>query len=324
VIQAGFISDRQELWRRLERLLDDLERKGARNLDDHELDEFIGLYRITCSDLVRVRSETLGDDVEDYLNLICTRGHKQLHPPAPPNPRGLLRFFSHEFPSTIRAKRGFVLAATLLFVVPIFLSVWAVVNQPSLAYLLSPPAQLEALTDAYSEGHTGGRSEGDDSLMTGYYIRNNIGVAFRCFATGVFFGLGSIFFLVVNGILGGVVGAHICIAGHAENFLSFVIGHGAFELTAIVLSGATGLELGSLLVNPGRYTRLDALKLHGPSMITVILGCAAMLLIAALVEGFWSPSGVPATIKFIVGGVLWFLVILYFVLAGRRRAEAQQ
>jgi len=42
-------------------------------------------------------------------------------------------------------------------------------------------------------------------MMASFYVYNNVGIAFRCFATGILFGLGSIFFLVYNGLCIGVV-----------------------------------------------------------------------------------------------------------------------
>ncbi len=322
--KQDFISSRLDRWNRVTKLLSRLETAGVAKMEDHELDEFVHLYRITCSDLARARSEELGDDVEGYLNVLVARAHKQFHPPRPPEARKVRTFFTRDFPRAVRAKKGYVFAATALFVVPIALTTLAIVDNPSRAYVLTDPQQLEMLTEAYASGHQGGRSEDQDSLMTGYYVNNNIGVAFRCFATGVFFGIGSAFFLIINGILGGAVGAYVCLSGYSESFLSFVIGHGALELTAIVLSGATGLEMGMLLVNPGQRTRLEALKRFGPHMITVILGAAAMLVIAAFIEGFWSPSSAPASVKFAVGAALWALVVGYLSLAGRAAGTAKQ
>ncbi|MFO8072541.1 MAG: stage II sporulation protein M [Polyangia bacterium] len=318
MLKQDFIEARLARWRRLESLLDRLESTGPHKLEQHDLEEFVHLYRMACSDLARARSEDLGDEAEGYLNALIARGHKQYRPPGPPDLRRLGRFFAEEFPRAVRRHGRYVLAATLLFVVPLALAALAVARDPAVAYNLAPPEQLEMLTDAYAEGHAGGRSESEDSLMTGFYVHNNVGIAFRCFATGIFFGLGSIFFLILNGVSGGAVGAFVCSAGYWENFLSFVVGHGAFELTAIVLSGAMGLRLGFLLVDPGPLRRADALRVHGPAMIEVILGAAAMLLAAALIEGFWSPSDASATVKFAVGGALWALVLGYLSLAGRR------
>jgi uncharacterized membrane protein SpoIIM required for sporulation len=298
-----------------------LEKRGARQTEEALLDEFISLYRTACSDLAKARTEDMGEDLEEYLNVVVARAHKQFHPPTPPKLQALTQFLIADFPASVRQMGRYVLAATLLFVLPLAVAAVAVADNPAIAYSLSPPAQLEMLTEAYAEGHKKGRSESEDSLMTGYYINNNIGIAFKCFATGAFFGLGSIFFLVINGVIGGAIGAYISSAGHSVNFFSFVVGHGAFELTAIVLSGATGLKLGGLLINPGHLTRLDALRLEAPAMAKVILGSAVMLFVAALIEGFWSPSGAPPAYKFIVGAVFWAFIVFYLAFSGRSRTR---
>lgn len=153
--------------------------------------------------------------------------------------------------------------------------------------------------------------------MAGFYVHNNVGIAFRCFATGIFFGAGTIFFLIYNSIFMGTVTGYLLAHGHSERFFSFVISHGAFELTAIVISGAAGLVIGHLLLNPGPYTRGEALKQRGLVGVKLALGAGGMLGVAALVEAFWSPSGAPPLAKYIVGSVFWVLVILYLSLAGR-------
>ena len=97
-------------------------------------------------------------------------------------------------------------------------------------------------------------------MMFGFYIRNNIGIAFQCFAGGIFAGLGSLFFLAFNGVAAGSPAGYLTARGHGETFYSFVVTHGAFELTAIVLAGAAGLRLGHALLVPGRHTRRAALE----------------------------------------------------------------
>ena len=44
-------------------------------------------------------------------------------------------------------------------------------------------------------------------MMFAHYINNNVGIDFRIFAGGIFFGIGTLFFLIYNGLyLGAVVG----------------------------------------------------------------------------------------------------------------------
>jgi uncharacterized membrane protein SpoIIM required for sporulation len=172
--------------------------------------------------------------------------------------------------------------------------------------------------DARRIGRFSERDSGDDWMMFGFYIMNNIGISFQTFASGLLFGLGSLFFLLFNGLMIGAVAGHLTRIGYSETFWSFVIGHGAFELTAIALSGAAGLKLGWALLAPGRRLRSEALRRAGAQSVPLVAGVILFLLIAAFIEAFWSSmTYTTPTAKYLVGASLWALVIIYFLFAGR-------
>ena len=101
-------------------------------------------------------------------------------------------------------------------------------------------------------------------------------------------------------------------------FFSFVGAHGSFELTGIVLSVAGGLRLGYSLINPGQYSRRDALRMQGKQASSLVCGAFLFLFVAAIIEGFWSPLTIfPLWLKYTVALVLWFAVYAYLFLAGR-------
>jgi uncharacterized membrane protein SpoIIM required for sporulation len=173
------------------------------------------------------------------------------------------------------------------------------------------------MEEAYSKGFKEGRPTGEDTSMAGFYVYNNVGIAFRCFATGILLGLGSIFFLVYNGLIIGAVFGVVFRSGHGVNILTFCCGHSPFELTAIVISGAAGLLMGYSLVETGGLTRIASLRARAGDLATLVLGAAAMLLVAAGIEGYWSPSSVPAPVKWVVAGVIALLVTAWLWGAGR-------
>ena len=107
--------------------------------------------------------------------------------------------------------------------------------------------------------------------------------------------------------------------GDGERFFSFVVTHSAFELTAIVLSGAAGLKLGHAVLAPGRLTRTQALMRAARETSPVVFCFFAMLVIAAAIEAFWSSAGwIAPGVKYAVGGCCWALVFAYLGLQGRR------
>ena len=90
-----------------------------------------------------------------------------------------------------------------------------------------------------------------------------------------------------------------------------------------MLAGATGLKLGHAMLAPGRRTRTQALVRAARDASPVVFGFFAMLLIAAVLEAFWSSAGwIAPGVKYGVGGACWALVIAYLGFQGRRHDAA--
>ena len=232
------------------------------------------------------------------------------------------KFFAEDFPTAVRRERRLVGLAALLFYLPLLGMLVALQFQPDLVYTVTDAGNLSQMEEMYEPGqHRIGRERDADSdvMAFAFYIYNNTGIGFRAFASGLLLGLGTLFTLLFNGLFIGAIAGHLTHIGYGEPFWSFVSGHSALELTAIVLSGAAGLRLGLAILTPGRHTRLEALKQAGSRAVPVISGAAMMFFLAAFVEAFWSSMAfISPEIKYGVGILLWVLVLGYFFLLGRR------
>jgi uncharacterized membrane protein SpoIIM required for sporulation len=231
------------------------------------------------------------------------------------------RIVARDFPRAVRVQAAYVSIATALLALPTVVLGVLVYWQPELILSVvdvATAAQFEQMYGDVAESIGRGRDAGDDWTMFGFYIRNNVGVAFQCFASGLAAGLGSIFFLVYNGALFGAVAGYLTERGLGDTFFSFVATHGAFELTAIALSGAAGLKLGHSLLAPGRRTRRQSLVFAARECVVIVYGVTAMLVIAAALEAFWSSAAwVPSSVKYGVAAACWLAVFAYFTLQGR-------
>ncbi len=315
-----FVRRHEPMWRRVEDLLDRLE---ARRRFEHELAELPALYRRCCHHLALARKRHYDYALETRLNRIALRGYHQLYRQRNFAPGGALRFLAVDFPRQLRAHAGLFWLATALFYGPGIAMAILVLEQPDSVYALLDAEQIKGFEQMYRAAPAEERGAASDFAAFGFYVLNNVGIAFRTFAGGLAAGLGTLFFLIFNGLYLGAVFAHLVHVGAAENLLSFVIGHGAFELTALVISGVAGLRLGAAVIAPGRLSRGEALRQAGPICVQLILGVAAMLIAAAFIEAFWSSTAwIPATGKQLAGALLWILVIAYLTFAGRsiRRA----
>jgi len=281
-------------------------------------------YRELCQHLALARDRQYSAELIERLSRLALAGHQRLYG-AHGNARSqVAAFLLRGFPSAVRAQLPFVLVACLLFFGPLLVLTGALQRYPDFAYVIIPPDQVESFGEMYGdEAQKLGRKReaGDDAVMFGFYIWNNVRIGFQTFAGGMLFGLGALFYLLFNGLYIGTVMGYLVYAGFATNFFSFVSGHSAFELSAIALCGAAGLRLGYGLVAPGRLRRTDALRLAAREALPLVIGAACMLVLAAAIEAFWSPrTEIPPSVKYTVGGVLWLVTLAYFGFMGRARA----
>ena len=159
-------------------------------------------------------------------------------------------------------------------------------------------------------------------MMFCFYIYNNVAIDFRIFAGGMAGGLGTLFFLLFNGLQLGAAAGYVDHACNPESFWTFVAGHSSFELLGMIVAGMAGMRLGLAILRPGRLPRVRALMEASKEALPLIYGAALLTTLAALVEGFWSAQPLPSAVKYSVGIAGWIAHILYFSLAGRRAGRA--
>ncbi|MFO0723546.1 MAG: stage II sporulation protein M [Myxococcota bacterium] len=314
------VESRRVPWQRLADLLRETERaRGLRALAPADIKEISELYRSLAADLMRVRRDKLGADLERYLDDLASRAHNAIYAGGPAEnglkPLDLLL----DFPGAVRRNWRLLLLSAALFYVPMFGGGLASYVDESYALALLEPEQLEGFERMYREASKDGRDVNTDSMMTGFYVNNNVGIAFRCFATGIAFGFGSIYLTVFNGLYTGVVIGHLARVGLGEKIFSFISTHSAWELNAIVMACAAGIQMGLALVRTRGRTRLGNLEAHGLELCRQVVGAAAFLGVAAILEGNVSPSALPPEAKYALGVASTALVIGILFFSGRSR-----
>jgi uncharacterized membrane protein SpoIIM required for sporulation len=326
VNRERFIRQRRSDWQQFEILTARLKERRASRWLSQDVSELSRLYRSICYDLSLVQSREWGARLEQYLNDLVAQGHNCLYRSPPRSVTAMWEFIIAGFPQLLRKRSGSLFIALGLFAIPFIVSAIVAALRPDLAELVAGRESLDMARQTFgAEMYSDVDSDfaGQRSMMAGFYVRNNIGIAFRAFAFGAFCGIGTATELLSNGIqLGMVFGYMVFVGGvAADNFFSFVITHGAFELTALVVAGAAGLVLGQGVMFPGERTRMASLRHHGTESLLIALGAGGMLFVAALIEAYFSPLPIDSIYKYLVGTLLWFVVGLYLTLAGRHSSE---
>ncbi len=308
-------------WDELEAQLGDLE--GRRR--ELSLGAFPGLYRQVCQHLSLVRARGYGTDLEQRLNDLVLRGQQHLYRGRSSGWSGVLRMVTTTFPRRVRAEARLFWLSALLLVLPALAMNFAVTWQPDLIYSVMSREQVVNFETMYGDSASALEERPSESnfLMFGYYISHNIGIAFRVFAGGVVAGVGTVFFLLFNGVFLGSAAGYLQTLGLQHTFYPFVIGHGSFELTAIVLAGVAGLRLGLAILVPGGKSRGAALRDAAHAMLPVIYGATFFLVLAAFLEAYWSPRPTAPALRYGVGVALWGLVAAYLLFAGRQGSRSR-
>ena len=329
--QQPFEAKNTEMWTRFIHLLenDNVAEQNINTIYNKSSGyEFVHLYRIICQHYALAKQRHYSPQLVHYLEELVTKGHQQLYQRDSHLLTRIYRFFSYTFPVRLRRHAGLFWLSLAFFLLPAVLMGWASYEQSDMLYSVMPADQVSQMEEMYNPGNDmvgrdSERRSDTDIAMFGYYIMNNVGIDFRIYGMGIFAGIGTLLSLLYNGLVIGGVAGHLSGVGFGETFWPFVSGHGSFELTAAVISGAAGLRLAQSIFMPGNYRRLDAFKIAGKQSIELLIGAATMTFIAAFIEAFWSSSSlIPDIVKYGVAAVLWALVIGYLCLAGKKEYHA--
>lgn len=312
--QQSFEKQHQQTWQRIEDAL-------GQSANEHSSALLSDNYMLLCQHLALAKHRLYDSALVERLNRLVLGVYRELYRYQKGSRFNFYSFFVRQFPLAIYQHRYYIGIATMLFLLPgIIAGIWVYLDEFAVYSVLDgrDVRNVEQMYDP-SAGKLGRERESDtDIYMFGFYIMNNIGVAFRCFAGGIAAGIGTALVLISNGLHIGTVAGHLTRLEYFDTFYPFVVTHGSFELTAIVFSGAAGLKLGYSIINPGPFTRLTALKMAGQDVVTMLYGIMLMLVVAAFLEAFWSSStSISAEVKYMVGGCCWLLVLLYCV-SGKR------
>lgn len=317
-----------KFWDEFETALEQYIKRGTSKTysSTYSDERFVNDYRLVCQHYSLAKSRSYSNNLIDRLHALAMGGHQVLYKRNNIPLGRILNFITTEFPVAVRREYKLMFISILLFFGVLIASAGLIVAKPDLAYAVVGEGQLksvESMYDPAKRDNIGRKRDSDsDILMFGFYIRNNTGIGLGTFASGIIFGVGTVFILLFNALYIGVISGHIINVGFIDTFYPFVVGHGSFELTAIALAGCSGLKLGMALLSPGRYSRFDSVRIAALNIMPIVIGMMGMFIIAAFIEAFWSSSTFLSNeTKYITGAILWAFVILYFLFSGRGRAN---
>jgi len=314
--EQSFVQRRGKVWSEFAVLVT----RNRRGLTKKSI-QFLKSFREITQDLNTAKANGFDPAIIERLNTLVNEGNQILYSQHDWSVKTLIRFLIKTFPQKVRSHWKGILAVSLLFYGLMFFFGLMCFRFPGIAEELVSAfelAQYENMYDPESSHFLQPREVSGDADMFGFYIYNNISIAFRTFAGGILAGFGSLLILCINGIKSGIIEGHLIFSGYAKTLIPFVIAHSALELTAIIFSAYSGMLLGYRFFVTNGLSRGASIKKAGEDALPIIAGSALMLFIAAAIEAFWSSKHTfPLTLRIGAGIAVWLLVLSYFLFAGR-------
>lgn len=304
--ETEFIAQNKEKWREFEEILKSKEK------DPNRLTE---LFIETTDDLSYARTFYPNRSVRVYLNSVSQKVHQIIYKNKRKSKSSAGKFWRIDLPYALFNARKEMLFAFIVFTLGITIGVFSDMYYPEFANVVLSDGYVQ-MTESYIE-------EGDPMkvykdrdpiemfLMIGI---NNIQISFAAFVLGLFWGVGTLYVLLSNGVMFGAFMHFFFKKGLGQESVLTVMQHGTLELSMIVLSGAAGFMISRGILFPGTYSRLDAMVLSARRAIKVMIPIFFLLIYAALIESFLTRyTEIPDVVRAFSILLSAALVVGYFI-----------
>lgn len=316
--EREFIASGREVWERLAAAAAETRRVGVKRTGAAALQRMHDDYRRAAADLAYAQTHFPGSKTQAYLNRVVGQAHGELYGAAPHRLATAWRFLARDYPRLLRREWRPIAVAGALMIGAAVAGAIATYSDTALARLLLP-AQFRDVSPANLSETRQANADGAAMYpVIGSYIGvNNVQVAIMAFAGGITFGALTVYAMLQNGLMLGVLAALFTQAGATVGFWALIVPHGSLELPAIIIAGGAGLKMAGALLFPGDAPRSTALKAAAPVAARLLLGTLPLFAIAAAIEGFFTPTAASDALKLLVGAVLFALLVAYVLVPGR-------
>lgn len=321
---SQFRAEREADWKRLETLLDRVERQSPRRLTSDDLVDLPRLYRSTLSALSIARETSLDGSMIAYLESLSTRAYFILYGCREPLWRQIGGFFARGWPGAVRGLVPEILLIAALFLGSALAGYLLVLADPAwydaiVTGEMANGRDMKASAEMLRQSIYGAPDHDGLEIFATSLFTHNSQISIMAFALGFAFGIPTLLLIASNGVLLGAFYAAFMSKGLGVGFTGWLLIHGSTELSAIILAGAAGLHIGRAVAFPGARSRMAAAAQAGQRGAIVMIGVVIMLLAAGLLEGFARQLITADAARFAIAASMFALWVVYFTVAGRRR-----
>lgn len=307
--ETSFLKQNEKKWKEFESLVH--AKKGM-----VPPDKIAELFIEVTDDLAYARTHYPKSTTTQYLNGLAGQLHQAIVRNKKVQTQGFWKFWAVELPQIMYQTRYKLGYSFLIFMVAILIGAVSTNYDINFVRLILGDNYVDHTLHNIEQGRPLGiYAEGGELDMFLSITLNNVKVSFFAFVAGLVFSVGTAFILFQNGIMVGAFMSFLFQYGFMKETILTVFIHGTLELSAIVIAGAAGFQVGHSLLFPRTYSRMEALKMGAMRGVKIVMGLVPVFIMAGFLEGFVTRhTEMPAILSLaIILGSLTFIVY-YFIL----------
>lgn len=312
--ETNFVKQNKEKWLQSEQFI-----KG----DQKDPEKLSTLFVQVVDDLSYSQTYYKHRSVRVYLNTIAREFFSTISDNKKEKRNRFKDFWLEELPQIVIFCKRELIISLIVFLLAAGIGIFSSINDKDFTASILGDDYVSMTLENIKKGDPMGVYKDMNQVEMFLKITlNNLLVAFRTYVFGLFMSIGTLFILIYNGVMVGsfqyFFAQHNLLATSAMTIWL----HGTLEISSIVIAGGAGLTLGSGLLFPGTYSRLQAFQMSAMRSLKLMLGIAPILVTAGIIESFLTRyTEAPSFVKICLIFLSAVFIIGYFVVYPWRKSK---
>lgn len=277
-------------------------------------DEMAGQFTELVNDLGYSKTFYPHSKVTTYLNGLASKIYLDIYRNKKEDSSRIWRFWKSELPLIVRKHHREVFFAFGIFLLFGLMAAFSAANDASFVQGILGQGYVEMTEENIAKGDPFGVYKDEEQWQMFLRIAvNNIQVSFLTFVAGFLLSVGTVWMLLVNGVMVGAFQYYFFAKGLGWASVLVIWIHGTLEISSIILAGAAGLIVGNSILFPKTFTRIHSLKLGAKDGLKILIGIVPILIIAAFLEGFVTRhTNMPKLLSIAILAISFVFIVWYF------------
>ncbi|MGO4911070.1 stage II sporulation protein M [Leeuwenhoekiella sp. W20_SRS_FM14] len=307
--EAAFVKQNKDKWLRFENVM-------VGNQNDLSPDELSALYLEVTDHLSFAKTFYPQSKTTQYLNQLASQSHQKIYKTKRESSKRFITFFTDEFPLLMHRYQKHLLLSFATFILFAIIGAYSAATDDAYVRSILGDGYVNMTLEniANNDPMRVYKEMNETEMFLGITI-NNIKVALMAFIFGILFCVGSLFMMMKNGVMLGSFQYFFYEKGVLWESVRTIWIHGTIEISVIIIAGAAGLVLGSGILFPGTYTRLESFKRSMKDGLKIVVSTIPFFIVAGFLEGFVTRhTEMPDWLAIAIISISLLLILFYYVL----------